>query len=210
MICNLNETNSQLAPIRLPSTNNSYCCNPTTIPPYGKYEIVTSFDKQASLMTWKKVHMSKTHASTRTEELSNYKDIQNQSISSNSIESNLSSINTANPEINLTLDRQTASLPHSQSQSDHLLNQHSHLSSRNRESTTMDLKTDDETETQKLNYMKSNFPIKLYRLILSEKSDHIQWMNGGKTFQIHDINRFIKDILPKYFKGQLLFNKFYD
>lgn len=47
----------------------------------------------------------------------------------------------------------------------------------------------------------SNFPEKLYKLLMSEeRPDIVSFMPSGKSFQVHDRKIFIDEVAPKYFR----------
>lgn len=45
----------------------------------------------------------------------------------------------------------------------------------------------------------SNLPLKLHALLQAEDSSIVSWENGGKAFKVHDKERFVKEVMPKYF-----------
>ena len=44
-----------------------------------------------------------------------------------------------------------------------------------------------------------SFPTKLYNLLETADPTIVGWLANGKGFRVHDMDRFIKDILPQFF-----------
>lgn len=44
-----------------------------------------------------------------------------------------------------------------------------------------------------------SFPTKLYNLLETADPSVVGWLANGKGFRVHDMDKFIKDILPQFF-----------
>ena len=48
-----------------------------------------------------------------------------------------------------------------------------------------------------------SFPTKLYNLLETADPNIVGWLANGKGFRVHDMDKFIKDILPQFFNRKL-------
>jgi hypothetical protein len=48
-----------------------------------------------------------------------------------------------------------------------------------------------------------SFPTKLYNLLETADPSIVGWLTNGKGFRVHDMDRFITDILPQFFNRKL-------
>lgn len=141
-----------------------------------RFEMITSIDRNSDIMTWKMVR--------KVKKLGPHKDV---SIASDELRHCHNSSSNVTDHSSQSQYRDDSSVQQSLEQSNN---------------TQMSCEEDDESRT--LSFLKPNFPIKLYRLLLVESPADIQWLPDGRTFVIHDINHFVKTILPKHFKGWYL------
>lgn len=63
-------------------------------------------------------------------------------------------------------------------------------------------KAEDSSTEMSNNMADSNatFPIKLYALLYYDHGVGIDWLSHGLAFRVRDTNKFINDIMPRYFK----------
>lgn len=53
------------------------------------------------------------------------------------------------------------------------------------------------------------FPSKLHRMLSNDEySDVVSFLGHGRAFAVHDVNRFLKEVAPQYFKNQSRWNSF--
>lgn len=65
---------------------------------------------------------------------------------------------------------------------------------------TSDFDKADNLAVLQVRKLKSTFPVKLYDMINKENGEIVEWINEGKAFGIKDMDLFLSDICPKYFK----------
>ncbi|CAB9498633.1 shock factor protein 4 [Seminavis robusta] len=65
---------------------------------------------------------------------------------------------------------------------------------------------------QDLKRLRENFPLRLYRILYEAErngfSDIISFLPNGRAFKVHDRDRFLRDIMPRYFGGSSRTNTF--
>ena len=194
--------------VRLPAT--SHVAVPTTQSNHN-FDIETSIDRKENIMTWKMVQKGKgkTLAGPRYDGWDENM-LSNESSQIKKSSSTSSMIPNA-VEIIQSPSAQMINFPHSIEPNNQPLNQLGPYSSSqsypqsmapNHSSKAENDDDDEDEDNKELNYLKANFPIKLYRLIINESPHGVQWMNDGQTFMIQDINEFTKDVLPKYFNSK--------
>lgn len=55
------------------------------------------------------------------------------------------------------------------------------------------------SEPEDLKSLQLPFPAKLYNLLETADKSVIDWLPTGLAFKVHDMPRFVNEILPKYF-----------